>query len=258
MRKARTLSAVALGLALHACLCAAPAIEGSGVSATEARPVGDFDRVVVEGAVTLDLRVGGEPSCTVTTDDNLLRLVDTEVRDGALHIVTTAPVAPRTTLSVLVTTPALAALTIRGAAEGFVRDAAGEKLEVRANGAADLTVEGLEVDRLEVRLNGAGELTAAGRADAIDIQVAGAGTAALAELCALTAQVRVNGAGSLKLAVAEKIEASIHGAGSIEYLGDPSAAPTVAGFGSISRGGPLPARCAGGAAADAGDRKSVV
>lgn len=59
---------------------------GSGRERTEERSLESFHSVKVSGKVSAVVVIGDEPSITVSTDDNLLEFVRTEVRKGVLHV----------------------------------------------------------------------------------------------------------------------------------------------------------------------------
>ncbi|MCB9597641.1 MAG: DUF2807 domain-containing protein [Sandaracinaceae bacterium] len=61
-------------------------VAGDGVSLTETRDVGDFDGVAVEGALRVEVITGDPRALTVTTDANLMELVETVVEDHALQV----------------------------------------------------------------------------------------------------------------------------------------------------------------------------
>ena len=63
-----------------------PAIKGSGNILTETRQVENFRAIVVSGSANLEIEQTGEEGLEITTDDNLLPLYTTEVRNGTLYI----------------------------------------------------------------------------------------------------------------------------------------------------------------------------
>lgn len=61
-------------------------IEGSGTIVTETRPVGGVDAIRLAGEGTVIVTVGQGPSLTIETDDNLLKHIETPVRNRLLEI----------------------------------------------------------------------------------------------------------------------------------------------------------------------------
>ena len=67
-------------------LAGPPAVPSEGLSATQVRPVADFDRVRSEGFVDVIAAVGPEHSAEITCDDVMLPHIDTVVERGTLFV----------------------------------------------------------------------------------------------------------------------------------------------------------------------------
>ena len=107
--------ALGLLLALAAGCHFDPPIKGSGVSKTETRTVAGFTEVEVSGTVHLELTVGPAASLEVTTDDNILPIVVTEVSGGRLKISMRGNSTTSLGVNVKATTPTLSAFEGSGA-----------------------------------------------------------------------------------------------------------------------------------------------
>ena len=80
-------------------------VEGSGVSKTEQRDVGEFEKIRVNGSANVKVVIGDKRSVSVTTDDNLLRVIDTVVKDGTLVIGGNQNFSTRLGVTVQITRP---------------------------------------------------------------------------------------------------------------------------------------------------------
>jgi Putative auto-transporter adhesin, head GIN domain len=69
--------------------CGAAGMAGSGTAAAQARHLAAFDSVDLGDSSNATVRVGGQQSVVVHTDDNLLSRVTTQVCAGTLRIETT-------------------------------------------------------------------------------------------------------------------------------------------------------------------------
>ena len=78
-------SALALGGLLAASIFR-ETVTGSGKSATEEREVGPVTEVALSGIGNLTIRQGDTPGLTVTADDNILPLIETETSGKKLTI----------------------------------------------------------------------------------------------------------------------------------------------------------------------------
>ena len=89
--------------------------EGSGVPATQARDVAEFDSVELAGSNNVVIRFSGKQSVVVRADDNLLDRVTTEVQSGTLVVANTpGSLTTKSPMSVEVNVPTLTSLTLTG------------------------------------------------------------------------------------------------------------------------------------------------
>jgi hypothetical protein len=187
---ARCLLVAAFAATLPACLVVVHGDETEGYSPLvpvvperEARAVGEFQRVLVEGALQVELRVGLPRSVRVEGDAGRLHEVQTEVRDGTL--VLSHPLefgswrdGPRA----LVDCPGLASLVAAGS--GWV------------------AVGGLDQESFQLEVRGSNDVRLRGRVDQLAVAIEGAGTADVSELRAQ--RVHASGSGEARVRGAEK------------------------------------------------------
>ena len=188
--------------------------EGSGTARTEARPVTGFSRVTLLSSADVRVRVGGQPAVEVTADDNLLELVTTEVRDGALAIGSNGSYSTRIGIKVDVVAPSLEAVELRGSGH--------------------VAAEGVRGARFDVSISGSGDVRASGTADAVHVEVSGSGDARLVDLAAGAVRVTVDGSGDVEVTTSDRLEVSLRGSGTVVYAGSPRAVATsVTGSGEV-------------------------
>jgi hypothetical protein len=195
-----------------------PAGTGSGVAATQTRPLPPFTRVELAGGNNVVVHVGARPSVLVHADSNLLERVTTRVRSSRLVIGTTpGNLNAKSPMFVAVNVPSLDGLELRGA--------------------GNISVTGIESRTLTVELPGSGNIDAAGTAMKLDVTVSGQGTVALRGLIAHDAKATLSGDGTIMLTATRSLTARISGTGTILYSGNPlHIAQRVTGSGAISPG----------------------
>jgi hypothetical protein len=187
---------------------------GSGVQATEARHVPTFAGVDLAGANRVAVRVGGKRSVVVHADDNLVKLITTDVRSSVLVIDDTGSFTTKSPMRVDVTVPTLAKATL--------------------SGTGILTVDSVNRERFTVRLPGAGVLRASGVVDRLDATLGGSGDLQLENLVAREARVGVPGSGRVQVHATDELRATVSGSGAIFYRGNPSSVTqSVTGSGAI-------------------------
>lgn len=133
-----------------------------------------------------------------------------------------------------VTLPAFKAVEFGGAGRLAGQGLAGEGLFLRLAGAGECELEDLSLGRFELTLAGAARCEVSGRADTLEVSIAGAGSFEGFDLETKAAQVSVAGAGSAEVTAGESFEGSVAGIGRIAYRGNPgSVEQSVSGLGRI-------------------------
>ena len=193
--------------------CHLPGIRGNGHIKSEERSLVSFVNLDAGGAFEIEWQ-NGSPALRITTDENLLRYVESNVSDDTLHLRTRGHIWPTHGIKVVISSPTRAGGKIRGAVKLTAKQLSGPIFALEAKGASRVSLDG-SVDRLLVDMTGASQLTAAG-------------------LQAKTAEISTTGAGDAEVAVSDTLKVAITGAGKVTYSGNP---PTIkkqiTGAGSI-------------------------
>ena len=193
--------------------CHLPGIRGNGHIKSEERSLVSFVNLDAGGAFEIEWQ-NGSPALRITTDENLLRYVESNVSDDTLHLRTRGHIWPTHGIKVIISSPTRAGGKIRGAVKLTAKQLSGPIFALEAKGASRVSLDG-SVDRLLVDMTGASQLTAAG-------------------LQAKTAEISTTGAGDAEVAVSDTLKVAITGAGKVTYSGNP---PTIkkqiTGAGSI-------------------------
>ena len=194
----------AVGCALHhasAAFGGSPSTVGSGNRTTETRNVAAFHGIAYANAGSLDVTVGKGQKLTLEIDDNLMKEIRTEVRDGILYIESKHGYQSKKGLKVIAQVSSLDSLSLSGSVAA--------------------KVAGVNSDKLKADISGSGALNAAGTVGKLSIDVSGSGSADLKNLHARSAGVDISGSGSVRVFASDSLEANISGSGSIEYAGNP-------------------------------------
>jgi len=191
-------------------------IYGSGRIKTEVRQVENFTSIRLSVPATLSIERTGEASLKVTAEDNLLPLLESEVKDGTLRL----SIAGRNSFTgkipvFEVTVSDLRVLQLEGS--GVVK---ASKLD---GGALSLTV------------TGSGEINLAGRSDLFTVAISGSGSVDAAELQTKRAKVGVTGSGDVVVNARDELDATVTGSGTVEYMGSPKLSTSISGSGSVEQ-----------------------
>lgn len=195
--------------------CHVGGVHGSGVSKTEKRELAPFTAIETTGAFNVEVACQKPISFEIEGDDNILPLIETEVRNGVLHIRSTRGHSTNKPLSLRITVPDL------------------ERL--KTSGAGNFQVSDLKNDSFEVDSTGASKVTASGQSKSVKIRSTGAGKIDAHGLHAETADVNVTGAAGVDVDVSQELDVSVSGAGRVTYTGNPKVSKHVSGAGQVNK-----------------------
>lgn len=174
---------------------------GSGVMKTEKRNVPAFTSVNISGAYDVEIVGQKEPSLEIEGDDNLLPLIKTEVKDGALTIGNDQSLSTRGKLRVRISVPKLDGIS--------------------TSGASDIIVSNVKSDAFKIDTSGAGSLKIAGETKTLEVKLTGAGEVDAKDLHAERVNITSSGAASVDVYASEELHVNATGAGEVNYYGAP-------------------------------------
>ena len=215
-------------------------VTGSGIAKTEARNVSGFHAIALRVPARLKLRQSGREGLSITSDDNIVPLVETVVEDGTLVVRWAGKRNYSTTykdLEIVVNAKNIDGLTVSGSGEVHAERLKTNSLRATIDGSGSIAVDALDTESAIAVIHGNGRLTAAGRADSLDVTLAGSGQLSAARLDSLRARIVVQGSAQATVRAKEELTATVAGSGEINYYGKPQLNRTVAGSGSIRRAG---------------------
>lgn len=207
-----TLSALGILVILLAG-CGWPGIRGNGNITTDQRTVGAFSELEAGGGFEIEWR-NGPPSLSITTDENLLPYIESQVSDNRLRLHSRDHIWSTHGVKIVVSSPTRNGAKLTGAVKLTATQIAGPKFYFRSTGASEVRLDGT-VDELLADMTGASELSAK-------------------NLQCKIAEISTTGAAEAKIAVTETLKVSITGAGEVSYYGNPpNIEKHITGAGSI-------------------------
>ena len=214
-------------------------VRGSGNVVTEARELSGFDSVVLSGVGQVIITQGDEESLTIETDDNLMRYIEGEVRNGRLELRIADNTIPIPSRSIVyrVGVKNLTALDSSGAGTFEIDGLDTDRLKVTLSGAGDIGIDSLSATDLTVTISGAGNVKVAGQVEVQEIDMSGFGNYNARDLESQKALVRISGAGNAVVWAQDTLDVEISGAGNVEYYGSPQVTKEVSGGGRVTSQG---------------------
>jgi len=190
-------------------------IRGNGHIKTDERRISAFADIDVRGTFEIEWQ-SGAPALRITTDENLLAYIHSNVSGDTLHLRMHEQLRPTHGIKIVISSPTRTGASLSGAVKLTAKQLSGPRFAVESRGASQVLLDG-NVDELLADMTGASELAASA-------------------LQTKTAQISTTGAGDAQVAVAETLKVAITGAGKVQYSGNP---PTIekhiSGAGSIRR-----------------------
>jgi hypothetical protein len=201
--------------------------------------VSGFEGVALSGIGRVIINQGDEESLTIETDDNLMRYIEGEVRNGRLELRIADNTIPIPSRSIVyrVGVKNLTALDSSGAGTFEIDGLDTDRLKVTLSGAGDIGIDSLSATDLTVTISGAGNVKVAGQVEVQEIDMSGFGNYNARDLESQMASVRISAAGNAVIWAEDTLDVEISGAGNVEYYGSPSVTEDISGAGRVTSRG---------------------
>lgn len=181
--------------------------------ASEVRAATGFRAIDLAGTLQVEVRTG-PLRVEVTGDADRIAQVTTDVKGGTLVIGTKGKLRGVKQLKVIVSAPALDALTISGTGE--------------------LVASGLAGAKLAVNIPGTGQMKLGGKVGSVAFAMDGTGSVEAQDLIAASAAIDIAGTGQAVVHATSAVDATISGTGAVKVLGNPaSVKKSITGVGAI-------------------------
>jgi hypothetical protein len=181
--------------------CNPYAIHGSGNAKTESRAVASFSKIDLTGSPDVEVTVGPARSVAVTTDDNVLPIIETTVEGETLKIHSKRSYNTSLGVKVIITVPALDGVAV--------------------SGSGNMQVAGLKTGEMDASVTGSGNVILSGVLDQLRGRIIGSGDLRAGDLAAKNVHVAVTGSGDATVRATEQLDASVTGSGNVRYSGKP-------------------------------------
>lgn len=228
----KTITLVLLLFLLSAC----NVVRGSGNVVTESRTVSNFNMVSLSGPVELIVNQGEGESLEIEAEDNIIAVIETEVRGDTLEvdIKENTTINPTEPVRLFLTMRDIHGLEISGSGNISVDSMVTDRLSLGINGSGDIKIGSLSTESLTVDINGSGNLELSGQATSQVVGISGSGKYQTGDLESEVVDVVVNGAGEVTVWATDELNSQISGSGTINYYGSPTVSQDISGSGEIN------------------------
>ncbi len=190
-----------------------PEIQGSDNIITEVREVGSFERIHISSVINAKI-VKGAQRLSITANDNIIELVQTEVRNQILYIDLEDGNYGEISITANIDTPEFDELTTVG---------------VNAVEVSQFD----NLDQIELNIEGVGNIQMSGSANEVFINSSGASNLEAFDFTSSNCEINLTGVGNVQITVTEELSGALSGVGNILYKGTPEIDVDVTGVGNV-------------------------
>ncbi len=198
-------------------------VRGNGDFQKETRSHTDFEELSIDGDYDIVLTQGEKFEVTLEAESNLLEHLETEVKNGTLHLGTKAGsnVISEGSPIAYVTMPSLKRLGIYGS--GLVTNETpfeADLVELVIAGDGELDVN-FECTTMKTTISGSGEIKLRGKGEFLESRNSGSGKIKAENFITETANINISGSGNARVHVKDHLQVSVSGSGTVLYDGNP-------------------------------------
>ena len=199
-------------------------VRGNGNVTTETRNTSDYESVSSAGNFDIKLVEGREGKLKLQGEENLMKYIITEVKNGKLTIKVKKHVNLRMTKKFVVTVPYKSIDKVTLAGSGDITNSGtikADAFKVTLAGSGDIHLNIEVKNAVKTSIAGSGNINLSGKSTELNCSIAGSGDVNAYELKTEATTVSVAGSGNVKTTVSKSIKARVAGSGSIYYKGKP-------------------------------------
>lgn len=187
---------------------------GVGEPITQEFDLDNFDKFTIDASMDVFITQGNEQKVTVTTQPNLMGLINQEVANRHWNIDYTRSISTSEKTIVEITLPDFRQITI--------------------DGSGNVTGQNeFDLDQLEIEIRGSGNVSLFGEVDTQVIEIGGSGNIKNFDFIADHTKIRVAGSGNVETTTEKDLNVEITGSGDVKYKGRPEIYVTIDGSGDL-------------------------
>lgn len=211
---------------------------GNGNIITEQRTTDHFDGIDLRISADVHVEQSSTYSVSITTSENLMSVIRTEVHGTTLCIDTknNKCIRGNDDIDVYVTMPELIKLDISGSGDIVSKNNFNApNLDLNISGSGNITMDSLQTTNVEMKISGSGNIKLAGTqiASSQKIKISGSGDINTLNLPANECDVTISGSGKAQVWAISKLNADISGSGDVIYKGNPIITSSTSGSGDV-------------------------
>ncbi|MGI4804152.1 MAG: head GIN domain-containing protein [Janthinobacterium lividum] len=201
--------------------CKSSCEKGSGKIASEDRKLESFTKITTSGNFKIVLKQG-PAAIKVSADDNLLKIIETNVSSDELKISTKNEICGEKTLEVDITNPDFQAVKSSGTLDLSSDGKLNVKdFDMELAGVAKVNLD-LTAANVKTLANGSAEINLKGQATANNVTMNGSANLNALDFIVANYKIETRGDAHCKVNVLSQLSVNVSGAGDVQYKGNPA------------------------------------
>ncbi len=211
-------------------------IRGSGNVVAEDRLLSPFEQINVEGAISVIITQGNEQLIQIEADDNIIPIIETEVRSRELRIDNSRKYRSDNPVRIYITAPEISKIKMSGSGSVYSENTLeGNLLHLQTYGSGNVDLA-LDYETLETEGRGSGNFLLSGVVTRQDVKISGSGNYQAKDLTSDVCNIEISGSGNGEVRAESALYIEIRGSGDVTYYGNPETVNTsIKGSGSVIR-----------------------
>ena len=238
-------SSLACSITIPRVVVSSREVQGSGEIVQEQRSIQGVTAVRVANQGDLYIELGDDEKLVVEAEDNLIDLLESDVRRGELILKTKEGVDIRKTKPIryFLTVKALDEISVSSSGDIEAPEFSTDTFTINVSSSGDVNVDGLNVDELTVRISSSGDVVVdVLDADQLNVDISSSGSLKILEGKVMDqeislsssgeyiaryvesnqADVLISSSGDATIQVSDQLNVKISSSGDVYYYGEPS------------------------------------
>lgn len=197
-------------------------IRGYGPKVEETRYLEEFTEIESNIDADIDIYYSNDYSIEIEAQENILEVLETDVRGRKLEIDYSANVKEHDGVYIRIYMPELEGIMLNGVGDIVVVDTfTTENLYLDLRGVGDIICEDITANKINIHLSGAGDIELYGTTvEELDIDLSGVGDVYAYGILADEVMIDHSGVGKCKVRFESYLDVTITGVGDVYFRGD--------------------------------------
>ncbi len=209
--------------------------KGSGDIASIERGLPQFNGIEINGSFDVHIKKDSVQKVVISTDDNILPIIETEVENGILEIEIDDDECLRRSskVDVYISMPTLSKVRLNGSGK-VIGDGqfTGDEMNVSINGSGNISLN-FNGTNLKSKIDGSGNITLSGTANNSSHEINGSGRINAKNTESEKVNTKINGSGNISVSSSQTLKVNISGSCSVGYTGNPETDVSISGSGKV-------------------------